>query len=67
MTVDLSPAQRSIVEAGVSIRRSDMGLPMPMSPFCVRKVIRYQELRGTLRLDPATDEPPFSEFMQLMK
>lgn len=53
-------------EAGVSIRRSDMGLPMPMSPFCVRKVIRYQELRGTLRLDPTTDEPPFSEFMQLM-
>jgi Holliday junction resolvasome RuvABC ATP-dependent DNA helicase subunit len=53
-------------EAGVSIRRSDMGLPMPMSPFCVRKVIRYQELRGTVRLDPTTDEPPFSEFMQLM-
>lgn len=53
-------------EAAVSIRRSDMGLPMPMSPFCVRKVIRYQELRGTLRLDPTTDEPPFSEFMQLM-
>ncbi len=53
-------------EAGVSIRRSDMGLPMPMSPFCVRKVIRYQELRGTMRLDPTTDEPPFSEFMQLM-
>jgi len=53
-------------EAGVSIRRSDMGLPMPMSPFCVRKVIRYQELRGAVRLDPTTDEPPFSEFMQLM-
>lgn len=53
-------------EAGVSIRRSDMGLPMPMSPFCVRKVIRYQELRGNIRLDPTTDEPPFSEFMQLM-
>jgi len=53
-------------EAGVAIRRSDMGLPMPMSPFCVRKVIRYQELRGSLRLDPTTDEPPFSEFMQLM-
>lgn len=53
-------------EAGVSIRRSDMGLPMPMSPFCVRKVIRYQELRGTLRLDPTTDSPPFSEFMLLM-
>ena len=53
-------------EAGVSIRRSDMGLPMPMSPFCVRKVIRYQVLRGSLHLDPTTDEPPFSEFMQLM-
>jgi Holliday junction DNA helicase RuvB len=53
-------------EAGVSIRRSDMGLPMPMSPFCVRKKIHYQELRGTLRLEPTTDEPPFSEFMQLM-
>ena len=53
-------------EAGVFIRRSDMALPMPMSPFCVRKVIRYQKLRGTLRLDPTTDSPPFSEFMQLM-
>jgi holliday junction DNA helicase RuvB len=53
-------------EAGVSIRRSDMSLPMPMSPFCVRKMIRYQERRGTLQLDPTTDEPPFSEFMQLI-
>jgi hypothetical protein len=53
-------------EAGVSIRRSDMSLPMPMSPFCVRKVIRYQERRGTLQLDPTTDEPPFNEFMQLI-
>jgi Holliday junction resolvasome RuvABC ATP-dependent DNA helicase subunit len=53
-------------EAGVSIRRSDMGLPLPMSPFCVRKIIRYQALRGTMRLDPTTDDPPFSEFMQLL-
>lgn len=53
-------------EAGVNIRRSGMGAPLPMSPFCVRKSIRYEERRNVLRLVPTTDDPPFSEFMQLI-
>jgi len=54
-------------EAGVSIRRH--GMPsrlLPMSPFCVRKTIRYDEHRNVLRLVPSTDDAPFSDFMQLV-
>lgn len=53
-------------EAGVSIRRH--GMPsrlLPMSPFCVRKTIRYDEHRNVLRLVPSTDDAPFADFMQL--
>ena len=53
-------------EAGVNIRRAGMGVPLPMSPFCVRKTIKYEERRNILRLVPTTDDPPFSEFMQLI-
>ncbi|MEN3369532.1 MAG: segregation ATPase FtsK/SpoIIIE, family [Verrucomicrobiota bacterium] len=54
-------------EAGVSIRRH--GMPsrlLPMSPFCVRKTIRYDEHRNVLRLVPSTDDAPFADFMQLV-
>lgn len=54
-------------EAGVSIRRH--GMPsrlLPMSPFCVRKTIRYDEHRNLLRLVPSTDDAPFADFMQLV-
>ena len=37
-----------------------------MSPFCVRHEIAYDRRENTLRLSPTTDEPPFSEFMQLI-
>jgi len=54
-------------EAGVSIRRHGMtSRLLPMSPFCVRKTIRYDEHRNVLRLVPSTDDPPFADFMQLV-
>ena len=53
-------------EAGVNIRKGAMGVPLPMSPFCVRKTIKYEARRNILTLIPTTDDPPFSEFMQLI-
>jgi len=54
-------------EAGVSIRRHGVSSRfLPMSPFCVRKTIRYDQHRNVLRLVPSTDDPPFCDFMQLI-
>lgn len=54
-------------EAGVSIRRHGMlERLLPMSPFCVRKTIRYDEHHNNLRLVPSNDDAPFTDFMQLV-
>ena len=53
-------------EATIRIRRSGMGRLLPMSPFCVRQQIRFLRLEKVVQLEPTSDEPPFSEFMQLV-
>ncbi|HVG11034.1 MAG TPA: AAA family ATPase [Thermoanaerobaculia bacterium] len=54
-------------EAGVAILRHGMPFRLlPMSPFCLRKTIRYEEHRNMLRLVPSNDDAPFTDFMQLV-
>ena len=53
-------------EATIRIRRRGTGRHLPMSPFCVRHEITFDRRENVLRLSPTTDEPPFSEFMQLI-
>ncbi|MDQ3009153.1 MAG: AAA family ATPase [Acidobacteriota bacterium] len=37
-----------------------------MCPFCVRHEITFDKRDNAIRLEPTSDEPPFSEFMQLI-
>lgn len=53
-------------EASIRIRRRGAGRHLPMSPFCVRHEITFDILDNAIRLEPTSDEPPFSEFMQLI-
>src|SRR5439155_25208256 len=53
-------------EATIRIRRRGAGRNLPMSPFCVRHEITFDKRDNVIRLEPTTDEPPFSEFMQLI-
>jgi Holliday junction resolvasome RuvABC ATP-dependent DNA helicase subunit len=53
-------------EATIHIRRRSLGQLLPMSPFCVRRQIRQDSIRKELDLEPTSDEPPFSEYMQLI-
>ncbi|MCL5068466.1 MAG: hypothetical protein M1368_08970, partial [Thaumarchaeota archaeon] len=53
-------------EASVRIRRRSIGKLLPMSPFCVRRQIRTDKLRNSIELEPTSDEPPFSEYIQLI-
>ncbi len=53
-------------EASIRIRRRTAGRMLPMSPFCVRQQIRFEKFEDLIRLEPTMDEPPFSEFMQLV-
>jgi Holliday junction resolvasome RuvABC ATP-dependent DNA helicase subunit len=53
-------------EATIHIRRRSLGQLLPMSPFCVRRQIRQDRIRRELELEPTSDEPPFSEYMQLI-
>lgn len=53
-------------EATIRIRRRGAGRNLPMSPFCVRHEITFDKRDNAVRLSPTTDEPPFSEFMQLI-
>ncbi len=53
-------------EASIYIRRRSNGQPLPMSPFCVRKQIHHDRLRNLIKLEPTVDDPPFSEFIQLI-
>lgn len=53
-------------EATIRIRRRGAGRNLPMSPFCVRHEITFDKRDNAIRLEPTSDEPPFSEFMQLI-
>jgi Holliday junction resolvasome RuvABC ATP-dependent DNA helicase subunit len=53
-------------EATIRIRRRGAGRHLPMSPFCVRHEITFDKRDNAIRLEPTSDEPPFSEFMQLI-
>lgn len=53
-------------EATIHIRRRSLGQLLPMSPFCVRRQFRQDRIRKELDLEPTSDEPPFSEYMQLI-
>ena len=53
-------------EASIYIRRRSNGQALPMSPFCVRRQIRVDRFRNTVQLEPTSDDPPFSEYMQLI-
>jgi Holliday junction resolvasome RuvABC ATP-dependent DNA helicase subunit len=53
-------------EATIRIRRRGAGRNLPMSPFCVQHLIEFDKRENVLRLSPTSDEPPFSEFMQLI-
>jgi hypothetical protein len=54
-------------EAPVSIRRGGAGLRLPMSPFCVRRKVRFQHRWNELRLEVTSGDPPFYEFLELVK
>jgi hypothetical protein len=54
-------------EAPVSIRRGGAGLKLPMSPFCVRRKVRFQQRWNELRLEVTAGDPPFYEFLELVK
>ncbi|MBL9155173.1 MAG: hypothetical protein JNK37_22005 [Verrucomicrobiales bacterium] len=54
-------------EAPVTVRRGGVGLRLPMSPFCVRRKVRYQKRLNEMRLEVTGGDPAFVEFMELAK
>jgi len=54
-------------EAPVSIRRGGIGPRLPMSPFCVRRNPRFQRLSGEVTLEVTAGDPPFHQFLELVK
>ncbi len=54
-------------EAPVSVRRGGVGLKLPMSPFCVRRKVRYQKRLNEMRLEVTGGDPAFVEFLELAK
>lgn len=54
-------------EAPVSIRRGGAGIKLPMSPFCVRRKVRFQQRWNELRLEVTSGDSPFYEFLELVK
>lgn len=54
-------------EAPVSVRRGGAGEHLPMSPFCVRRKVAFHKLSNELRLEPTAGDPPFFEFIELVK
>ena len=54
-------------EAPVSIRRGGAGMNLPMSPFCVRRKVAFHKRWNELRLEPTAGDPPFFEFVELIK
>jgi Holliday junction resolvasome RuvABC ATP-dependent DNA helicase subunit len=54
-------------EAPVSIRRGGAGERLPMNPFCVRRKVAFHRRSNELRLEPTAGDPPFFEFIELIK
>lgn len=54
-------------EAPVSVRRGGVGRNLPMSPFCVRRKVTFRKFWNELRLEPLSGDPPFFEFIELVK
>jgi Holliday junction resolvasome RuvABC ATP-dependent DNA helicase subunit len=54
-------------EAPVSVRRGGVGRNLPMSPFCVRRKVTFRPFWGEFRLEPTSGDPPFFEFIELVK
>lgn len=54
-------------EAPVSVRRGGAGERLPMSPFCVRRKVAFHKRWNELRLEPTAGDPPFFEFIELIK
>ena len=54
-------------EAPVKVRRGGVGLQLPMSPFCVRRKVQFQKRLNEMRLEVTSGDPPFFQFMELVK
>jgi Holliday junction resolvasome RuvABC ATP-dependent DNA helicase subunit len=54
-------------EATVTLRRAATLMAYPMSPFAVRREIKYQQLSKRFELVPVCTDPPFQDFMELVK
>jgi hypothetical protein len=54
-------------EAPVSVRRGGAGLRLPMSPFCIRRKVQFQKRLNEMRLEVTSGDPPFYQFMELVK
>jgi hypothetical protein len=54
-------------EAPVSVRRGGAGQRLPMSPFCVRRKVAFHRRWNELRPEPVAGDPPFFEFIELIK
>lgn len=54
-------------EAPVTVRRGGAGERLPMSPFCVRRKVAFHKRWNELRLEPTAGDPPFLEFIELIK
>ena len=54
-------------EATVRLRRAATLMAYPMSPFAVRREIKYHQLSKRFELIPICTDPPFQDFMELVK
>ena len=54
-------------EATVRLRRAATMMAYPMSPFAVRREIKYHQLSKRFELIPICNDPPFQDFMELVK
>lgn len=54
-------------EAPVRVRRGGVGQRLPMSPFCIRRKVAFHHRWNELRLEPVAGDPPFFEFIELLK
>jgi Holliday junction resolvasome RuvABC ATP-dependent DNA helicase subunit len=54
-------------EATVRMRRAATLMAYPMSPFAVRREIKYHQLSKRFELIPICNDPPFQDFMELVK
>ena len=49
------------------LRRAATMMAYPMSPFAVRREIKYHQLSKRFELIPICNDPPFQDFMELVK